>query len=386
MLLALMTGAAVLAVLLPLSRVPVEAEPAGDVPFYKAQLAEIDRDRDRGLLGADEAEAARIESGRRLLRASAAGPDTMSTTSEPALRRRRAASALALFMVPIVGLALYGGLGSPQLVAQAPSTQAPQAAGVRAPSTEADAARLGAADGRPDLASALKQVEDHLAANPDDMRGWEIVAPIYLRIGRLADAARAFREARRIGGDTPGRLLGEGEALVGGAQGVVEPAALALFRRALELEPGSPPARYYVALAAEQAGARGEAVAGFRGLLADSPADAPWIPLVRSRLAGLGEVTAGEVPAGEAAPASRLAASPEIMAMVSGLDERLRAGGGSEAEWSRLVRSFVVLGRREDALDRLARGRVALAGDADGLARLDQSAAELGLVAGIARR
>lgn len=363
--LALMTGAAVLSVLLPLSRPHVAAEPEGDVSFYKAQLAEIGRDRERGYLDAEAAESARIESGRRLLKAATVALPAVDATSEPALRRRRAASALALSVVPLVGLALYGGLGSPQFADIAASAR-PEG---------------GSPSGG--MAEAVRKVEEHLAANPGDVRGWDVVAPIYLRTGRLADAARAFRTARELGGETPERLLGEGEALVGAADGVIEPAARALFLRVVALDPRSPAGRYYAALALEQAGDGAGARAGYGELLESSRPDAAWVPLVRARLAAL----AGTGPEGGApVPLPPASVTPDIAAMVSGLDERLTLNGGTEAEWARLVRSFVVLGRRDDAVDRLVRARSALSAEPGALGRLDDLGRELGLRAEVARR
>ena len=110
---ALMTGAAVLAVLWPLSRVRA-AEPArlADMAVYRDQLAEIDRDRARGLLGAREAEAARVEVSRRLI--AAADRESMPVAGS-ALTRRRAAAVLALAGVPLLALGVYGALGSPGL-------------------------------------------------------------------------------------------------------------------------------------------------------------------------------------------------------------------------------------------------------------------------------
>lgn len=363
--LALMTGAAVLAVLWPLSNTsPAASDTESDVPFYRSQLAEIERDSARGTLAPAEAEAARIESGRRLLRAAAEVPTTVDATSEPALRRRRAASALALSIVPIIGLALYGGLGSPHLSGQ------PIAARLAVPAPLPD-----------EVASALSRIEDHLARNPGDARGWDVVAPIYLRSGRFDDAARAYARARQAGGDTVERLLGEGEARVRASEGVVEADARTLFRQVLERDPTKAAARYYLALAAEQDGEIDSARSLYRALVADAQPDAPWLPLVRARLARLDGATppAAELPA-------KPPVGPEIIAMVTGLDERLAASGGSEAEWSRLVRSFVVLGRRDDALDRLGRARAALARDAAALARLDHLAADLGLRAEVAGR
>src|SRR5688572_16956934 len=114
MLLAAMTALAVMAVLYPLSR-HREIVAAGDpnAQFYRDQMAEIERDRERGLLSEAESEGARAEAARRLLRASTLAEDPVPPMGEPALRRRRAVSALALSFVPIMALAVYGAYGSP---------------------------------------------------------------------------------------------------------------------------------------------------------------------------------------------------------------------------------------------------------------------------------
>src|SRR5690606_34865380 len=109
-LLALMTAAAVLAVLWPLSRAPRLAGEAGGLAVYRDQLAEIEADRARGLLPASEAEAARIEVSRRLL--GAAAGDTARPDTD--LSRRRLASIVALVGVPALSLSLYLALGAPE--------------------------------------------------------------------------------------------------------------------------------------------------------------------------------------------------------------------------------------------------------------------------------
>lgn len=352
--LALMTGAAVLCVLWPLSAHAVAArEERGDVSFYEDQLREISRDAERGLMSPAETEAARAEAGRRLLRASAAEPARAVTTGEPALRRRRAAAAFALSAVPLIGLTVYGALGSPQ-AAMRPAP--PQAVA-----------------GGPDVETALAQMEAHLASHPDDVRGWDVVAPIYLRVGRFDDASRAYAAARRAGGDSPDRLTGAGEALVASGGGIVSAEAAAAFRRAIELDPVSAKGRFYVALAAEQDGDLARARTDYEALLASGGADAPWRPLVETRLARL---------SGQGATAPALASSeggPDIQAMVQRLDERLTTGGGSEPEWARLVRSYAVLGQRDQAIRRLGLARTALAGDPEAGTRLDRLARDLGL-------
>ena len=66
---ALMTAAAVFAVLWPLGRGPRPQREGNEATVYKDQLAEIGRDVAAGLIGPAEAEAARVEIGRRLLAA-----------------------------------------------------------------------------------------------------------------------------------------------------------------------------------------------------------------------------------------------------------------------------------------------------------------------------
>ena len=88
---AVMTGAAIFALLWPLSRasIPGFADTADARSLYRSQLGEIDRDLARSLIATDEAEAARAEAGRRLLRA--AGDEiSPAGETEPSLRRRRA--------------------------------------------------------------------------------------------------------------------------------------------------------------------------------------------------------------------------------------------------------------------------------------------------------
>lgn len=351
---ALMTGAAVMAVLWPLSRRAGnrQIDARGDVQFYRDQLAELDREVERGLISAEQGAAAKAEAGRRLLRAHSDAGATVAATGEPALRRRRAASAFSLSIVPLVALAVYGVFGSHQALFQAPAETA-----------RADAVR--------DLSGAVSRVESHLAAHSEDGKGWDVIAPVYLAAGRFDDAAKAFAAARRLQGESPDRLTGHGEALVGTAGGVVSAEAAALFARALALQPGSPKARFYGALAAEQDGDRARARAEYEGLLLGAPADAGWVDVVRARLAALD---------GRGAPAlGAEAVTPEIAAMVEGLDSRLAKGGGSEPEWARLVRSYVVLGLPAEAEDRLLKAKTALAGDARAVASLDRLASDLGL-------
>jgi cytochrome c-type biogenesis protein CcmH len=350
-----MTAAAVMAVLWPLSRhyaVAGQADP--NTQFYREQIAEIERDRERGALLPGEAEAAKAEAGRRLLRATGM-EDVAVAVGEPALRRRRAASALALSVLPILAIAIYGAYGSPHIL-HAPVTTAQGPAGT------------------PDLATAIAQIESHLAQNPQDGRGWEVIAPVYLRMGRMEDAVKAYEAALRHLGPDANRLSNYGEALVLAKDGLVSSEAQSAFEQAVKLDGNAPKARYYLARAAEQDGQIDKAKEGYSALLASSPADAPWTAVVKEQLARLeGPQT------GSAQGAEPQVGAEDIMRMVSGLANRLEAQGGSAEEWARLMRSYAVLGQRDKAAAAAQRARQALAQDDAGLKTIDMMARELKL-------
>lgn len=354
----LMTAAAVMAVLWPLSRHRAfsaqQLDP--DMQFYREQIAEIERDRERGVLLDSEAEAAKAEAGRRLLRATGMTSDTFAALGEPALRRRRAASTLALSMIPIMALAIYGAYGSPHLMANPPQRQAEQ------PGSNLD------------LMTAVSQIEAHLAKHPEDGRGWEVVAPVYFRMGRLDDAVKAYETAIRYLGPGAERLSSYGETLVLANDGLVSSKAQAVFEQAVQLDASAFKARYYLAVAAEQDGQPEKAKQAYAALLASSPEGAPWANAIKQRLASLGV----EQPVAGQQNAPQIGAE-DIARMVSGLAERLETQGGSPEEWARLIRSYMVLGQRDKAVATAARARQVLAQDDAGLKTIDAMTRELKL-------
>jgi len=105
-----------------------------------------------------------------------------------------------------------------------------------------------------DMNLLIARAERHLAENPNDGAGWDVLAPIYFKTMRLGDAELAYRNAIRILGSSPERLTGLGETLVAGNDGIVIEAARDAFAAAERLKSGNPRARFYLALALEQAG------------------------------------------------------------------------------------------------------------------------------------
>ena len=368
---ALLTLGASLAVLLPLAgRTPSRAsDGTHDLEVYRDQLAELDRDAARGLIQPVEAEQARTEIARRILKA-----DTAATAARTAVstgKGTRVVAVAAVLAVPLVSWGIYAAIGSPDLPSQ------PLAA--RLEKNPADST----------VDELVARAEAHLAANPDDGRGWDVLAPIYARLGRYGEAVTAYQNAIRLAGASASRESGLGEAIAGAAGGMVTSDAQAAFSRALELEPGQPKASFYLASAQAQEGKLAEAVAAWQAMLTALPADSPWIRAVEQAVAEANtRLAAGGDEAGPtqeqidaAAGMSAEDRNAMIETMVAGLDERLRQNPRDLEGWTRLVRSYHVLGRTEAARDALKRGMVALGEGSEESKQLAEVSTSLGLTA-----
>jgi cytochrome c-type biogenesis protein CcmH len=355
---AALAAAACLPLLLPLGGSRRAARPAAApaMAIYRDQLDEVERDLARGIIADTEAAGARTEIARRLIREG----EAPSPPVAPVEWQRKIATGLIVVM-PIAVLALYLTLGSPQ------SPDQPLA-------TRADAAALR------EVNSMVAQVEAHLAAEPNDGKGWEVIAPVYAKLGRQGDAVRAYANALRLLGSTAAREADLGEAIFR-QSGQVTTEARAAFERARALSPDDIRPRFYLALALTHDGKTHEATAAWRALLDGAPKEAPWVPEAERQLAML-NAPAPSPSAADVDAAANL--SPEqrqqmIEGMVASLAERLKTEPTDADGWARLIRSYRVLGRTADADAALSQARAALAGDTGKLAIVEAVAREFGM-------
>lgn len=347
---------------------PDSASASHDAEVYRDQLAEIDRDEKAGLIDAEEAKQARLEIARRLLAATEA-----AKARETGLGRK-AAIALALFLclvVPVGGAALYARIGAPGQPDQ------PLAERMASP--------------QPDINVLIARTEAHLAENPTDGRGWELLAPIYMRQMRAADAANAYKNAIRYLGGNAERFGALGEALTAAAQGQVTQEARDAFDKAVAANAFDPRARFYLAIAEAQAGRPDEAIARLKALADESPKDAPWQAVVAAQI----ERISAEREQLAKAPGNPDAAAIEaaqglseadrkqmIRTMVETLDERLKTDPDNFEGWLRLIRSFAVLGEEDKAKDAVKRGLAAFPAESENGKAIIALSRELGLEKG----
>lgn len=334
---------------------------AYDIVVYRDQLAEVERDLERGLLNEGQAEAARTEILRRML----AAEDAELEAPQPEYRlaggrQLRLATALVILIgLPVGSFGLYGMLGAPSLPGQ------PYA------SRQAD----------PDL--KMTEMAGNLAAElktKPDADGFATLAETYFALRRYGEASEAFRQAIGLGLIDAQMLASLGESLTLQNNGDVGPDARTAFQQALTLDRQDPRARFYLGLGKAQLGRFAEAVSIWRDLEKDSPGDAPWLAMLKEHIAQYakqggfdpasikpvppapeGTKTAegpnphgdaapsGVVPSGDSAAAAVLAQTPEerqqtIKSMVDALAAKMEQNPDDFDGWMRLARSYQTLG------------------------------------------
>lgn len=401
---AALTAITALAILSPLRRGRGGAAPAAayDLRVYRDQLAEVERDLDRGVIGPDDAQRLRAEIGRKVLDA-----DRRAALSAPAARGGRAlwpAVALVAMLAGAVALYLREGVpGAPDMplaerfaAADAAYRDRPSQAEAEAAAPARPAPDLSQAD--PEYLAMIDQLRDAVGRNPDDQQGLALLASNEMRLGNLAAARAAQQRLVDLRGDQADavQLMQLATLMVDAAGGVVTPEAEAVLRRALTLDPTQPQARYLQGVLLIQNGRPDRAFPLWRGLLDEGPEGAPWIAPIRAAiqdlawLAGDDEYRAPAPPAADlpGPDADALAAaedlSPEdrarmIQDMVDRLQQRLATEGGSPEEWARLIAALAMLDQRDQATAILTEARQRFGSAPDALAPIERAATEAGL-------
>jgi cytochrome c-type biogenesis protein CcmH len=316
---------------------------------FRAQLKAIDVDAAAGRLGPAEAIAAKGELAREVMRLKDETAETGAATGSKTMVW------IPVALVAILAVGTYAYLGRPDLPAQ-PLAQR--------------AAETGTGI---DLDEAIKTIEARLAKDPGDLRGWQVIAPAYMQLGRYADAANALRHVNELRAPTADSLTDEGEAMMMAKNGSVAGEPLMLFRRAAELDPKHVRSRFYIAGEETRTGDYEAAIADWNALLALGKGDEPWMVTAKN---GLAYATAQLHPGSATAPPAN---TEQIATMVDGLDARLKAQGGTIDEWTQLVRSRLVQGRTADAQSAYEAALKAYP-DAKVRTELDVLAADSGLV------
>lgn len=144
-----------------------------------------------------------------------------------------------------------------------------------------------AIQGRPELQGSPSDAEARtipvpLTAARQAMMGrfiaadtWSTIAESYAARGQTKDAVGVMRSAVRARPTDYAMWVGLGNTLSDHAQ-TLTPAARFAFARAAQLAPNHPAPRFFLGLALARSGQSEQALAMWRDVLAEAPADASW--------------------------------------------------------------------------------------------------------------
>jgi len=315
----LVAAVTVLALAIPLLRRRDESAPdaaAHDRAVYRDQLAEVERDLQRGLLSPREAESARVEIKRRILRTDRAGP-----VSPPRPAAESTFLAIALFiLVPAGALGVYLLIGTPGMpdmpLAERPAAvralAGPGGAGLALPGTGPlggglvgggpTAEQMRAAEemdpaARQEMvAGMVAGLEARLEASPEDFDGWMRLGRSRLVLDQPAAARDAYARASALRPDDLQAATAHAAAILQ-AEGTTVPtseAAQAALHHVLRIDPDETAALFLLGRAAGAAQDWPAAVDWFSRLQAALPPTDPRAEVVAQILEQLRRREAGE--------------------------------------------------------------------------------------------
>lgn len=186
------------------------ANVAGDVNagIYRDQLAELDRDLAAGTLSDPDHAQARTELQRRVLE-----DNSRDKPPQSAAPRGIKTTAITLAVaMPLVGALMYLALGSPQAITAQRATT------------------------REDVNNMVAGLAAKLEKNPNDTRGWIVLARSYRIMNKLPESQNAFERAGSAIDKEPVLLAEYADVLATRAMGNFDGKPLELVNKALELD------------------------------------------------------------------------------------------------------------------------------------------------------
>ncbi len=330
----------------------VADEATSSLNFYKDQINQIDQEIQRQKKPSSALTSERAEIARRMLRE--ARRETATIKRSAGGRSSLVVTSLAAVLgIPILSIILYSSLGA---------------------SGQADfplSARKNLSLKDQPIEDLVQKAEKHLINKPNDSKGWKLLADVYGRLNRPGDRARSLRQVIRIEGKTPILLTDLGEALTVVAGNIVPAEARQMFDEAISQDSELVKPRIYLALALDQEGKSQEALRIWENLARLNVNDQEWAKLASDQIKRLKQ----KVGASQGTPDRP--GIEEINAMVQGLASRLEDEEGTLQEWSRLIRSYMVLDEPVKASLALEKARKQFSRTPDDLQKLNELAKQL---------
>ncbi len=388
-----------------LRRRDADEHPASfDLRVYRDQLKEVDRDLARGLINQGDAERSRTEISRRILAADAQIGESAQSGADDGRASVPLIAALAIVLVggSLLGYRLLGapGYGDKPLLERLAQAQERMDSRPSQAELESLLPPSPPITPSPEFLELMDQLRDRVAANPEDVQGLELLAQNEESLGNYRAAYQAQVKVIRLKGKYASALdyTVLANMMISAAQGPVSPEAQEALRRALELKPQDPLARYFWGLLMLQNDRPDLTFRIWEDVLRVSPPNAPWIGAIRSQIKDLAWFAGVEYKSPTPPAADTGLPGPTVLDMdaaggmeagdrqamirdmVENLASRLATQGGTPQEWARLITAHGVLGETGRAAAAWAEAQTAFANTPDALAIMRDAAERAGVL------
>lgn len=239
----------------------------------REQFAELDADLAHGKLDKAQYEAARKDIERELLY------DLGTTGNEPADKPERSGRWITLLIIPAIPLCavlLYQLMGSAELIDRIQQARISQTQPAQQPSQSPGS-----------IEDMVAKLAERLQQQPDDLKGWVMLARSYAIMKRYSESEAAYATALRLGGENADLLTDYADAMVMADGGAFNDESAALLTRALELEPDNLKGLWLAGHWKNQSGAYQEALDYWQRAAAQLPPDSKDVAVITEQISEL---------------------------------------------------------------------------------------------------
>jgi len=218
-----------------------------NLSIFRDQLAGLESEKAEGSLSEADFEQAKREVQRRLLEEiepESSAPKTAEASHGPS---RKIAIALLLLM-PIVAVLGYGILGNPKALDPTQTSAPPKMT-------------------QEQINGMVAKLAERMKANPDDLKGWLMLARSYKTMGRYDEAVDAYAKAEKLVNEDPDLLASYAETVAMANGKGLQGKPMQLVERALKLDPKHPHSLFLAGAAAMEAGDNKKGIAYWESLL-----------------------------------------------------------------------------------------------------------------------
>lgn len=216
-----------------------------NLDIFRDQLADLEREKAEGNLSDANFEQAKAEVQRRLLEE--IEPESAAETSSHGPSRKLAVALLLL--MPILAVTGYALLGNPRALDPTQTAAPPKMT-------------------QEQINGMVAKLAEKMAANPDDLKGWLMLARSYKTMGRFEEAANAYSKAEKLVNEDPDLLASYAETIAMASNGKgLKGKPMQLVERALKLDPKHPHSLFLAGAAAMEAGENKKGIAYWEALL-----------------------------------------------------------------------------------------------------------------------